>query len=175
MSIETTAYPDGITEEHVSPVLSWRHHASPVSLVIFGLVVFAALSGVLGRERTWVAEAGGAELEVHAPEIIRNGEFFEMRVRLQAAEPIAELAIGIEESLWEDMTVNTMIPGAAEEASADGEARFTFAELPAGTSFLFKIDLQVNPDILGGNAGTITLYDGETELVATDLSITVLP
>jgi hypothetical protein len=175
MSVETTALPDGITEDNVRPVVSWRHHASPLSLVIFGLVVFAALSGALGHERTWVAAAGSAELEVHAPEVIRNGEFFEMRVRLQAAEPIAELAIGIDESLWEDMTVNTMIPAAAEETSANGEARFTFAELPAGTTFLFKIDLQVNPDILGGNEGTVTLYDGETELAATELSITVLP
>jgi hypothetical protein len=33
----------------------------------------------------------------------------------------------------------------------------------------------VNPDILLGNEGTITVYDGETELVATGISIVVLP
>ena len=61
--------------------------------------------------------------------------------------------IGVEESLWEDMTVNTMIPGAADEASANGEFRFTFAELEPGTPFLLKVDLQVNPDIVAGNDG----------------------
>jgi hypothetical protein len=174
MSTESP-FPDGIAEDNVRPIEGWRQQASPLSLVVFGVIVALALSGFLGRERTWSAEAGGMSLEVHVPEIIRNGEFLEMRVRLVSDEPIEELVIGIDESLWEDVTVNTMIPAAAEEASEDGETRFTFAELPAGTSFLFKVDMQINPDILGGNAGTLTAYDGEAELVATDLSITVLP
>ena len=172
---DRTTSPDGITDDHVRPIQGWRRRASPLSLVAFGVIVAVALSGWLGRERTWSAEGERASLEVHAPEIIRNGEFLELRVRLIADRPIEELVIGIEESLWEDVTVNTMIPAAAEEASQDGETRFTFAELPAGASFLFKVDMQINPDILGGNAGTLTAYDGEAELVATDLSITVLP
>ena len=169
-------FPDGIADDNVRPIEGWRRRASPLSLVVFGVIVAVALSGWLGRERTWSAEGGdGTSLEVHAPEIIRNGEFLEMRVRLVSDRPIEELVIGVEESLWEDVTVNTMIPAASEEASQDGETRFTFADLPAGTAFLFKVDMQINPDILGGNDGTLTVYDGEAELVATDLSITVLP
>jgi hypothetical protein len=142
---------------------------------VFGVVVALALSGWLGRERTWSADADGTTLEVHAPEIIRNGEFLEMRVRVTSDTPITELVIGIDESLWEDVTVNTMIPSAADETSEDGEVRLTFAELAAGAAFLFKVDMQINPDIVGGNTGTLTVYDGEAELVATDISITVLP
>lgn len=175
MSISTSKSPDGIADDHIRPIEGWRRHASPLSLVVFGVIVAAALSGWLGRERTWTAEGEGAALEVHAPEIIRNGEFLEMRVRVISDRPIEELVIGIDESLWEDVTVNTMIPAAAEEASEDGEVRLTFAELPADAAFLFKVDMQINPDILGGNVGTLRVYDGEAELVATDLSITVLP
>lgn len=174
MSTAST-FPDGIAEDNVRPIEGWRRKASPLGLVVFGVIVAVALSGWLGRERTWSAEGEGTALEVHAPEIIRNGEFLEMRVRIVSDRPIEELVIGIEESLWEDITVNTMIPAASEESSEDGEARFTFAELPAGTAFLFKVDMQVNPDILVGNDGTLTVYDGEAELVATDLSIAVLP
>ena len=83
--------------------------------------------------------------------------------------------MGIDEALWEDITVNTMIPAPTEETSEDGEARFTFAEMAAGTTFLFKIDLQVNPDIVIGNEGSVTIYDGTDELATADLSITVLP
>lgn len=175
MSSQTPAFPDGIADEHIRPIEGWRRHASPLSLVVFGAVVALALSGWLGRERTWSAEGRGAALEVHAPEIIRNGEFLEMRVRVTSDAPITELVIGIDESLWEDVTVNTMIPAASDEASEDGEVRLTFAELAAGTTFLFKVDMQINPDIVGGNSGTLTIYDGEAELVATELSITVLP
>ena len=98
-----------------------------------------------------------------------------MRISVEADEPIGELCVGIDEALWEDMTVNTMIPAAADEASEDGEFRFTFAELEAGTTFLLKVDLQVNPDIVGGNDGAVTVYDGEKPMATADVSITVLP
>jgi hypothetical protein len=168
-------YPDGITDDNVQPVAAWRRHASPVGLVVFGLIVLLAFSGLLGRERTWAADSGGARLEVHTSEIVRNGEFLEMRIRALAEGDIGELVIGIEDALWEDVTVNTMIPAASEEANENGETRFTFAELPAGTAFLFKVDMQINPDIVAGNAGHVTLYDGESELVTTSISMTVLP
>jgi hypothetical protein len=167
--------PDGIGEEHARPLRGWQRHASPIALVVFGAVIAFGISGLLGREGDWRAEGNGVTLDVHTSEIIRNGEFFEMRVKVQSDDPLSELVIGVDEGLWEDMTVNTMIPGAAEEASVDGEFRFTFAELEANTPFLLKVDLQVNPDIVAGNHGAVTVYDGEEPMATTDVSITVLP
>jgi hypothetical protein len=175
MTTETAIYPDGIGDEHARPLGGWRRHASPLSLGVFGVVVLLALSGMLGHERTWDARGGGSALTVHMPEVIRNGEFFEMRLTIESDEPIAELAIGIDQAIWEDMTVNTMIPSPADEASEDGEFRFTFAELAAGRPFLLKVDAQVNPDILGGNEGLITVYDGEEPLAQVQVEIGVLP
>jgi hypothetical protein len=152
-----------------------RRPATALPLLVFGSVIVLGLVGVLGHERRWTAEANGSGLEVHAPEIIRNGEFFEMRVAVEADAPIEELVIGVDASLWEDMTVNTMIPAASAESSEDAEFRFTYTRLEAGTPFLFKVDLQVNPDILLGNDGAVTVYDGDRELVALDIGITVLP
>jgi hypothetical protein len=174
-SESTGVYPDGIADRHIRPVTGWRRNASPLGLVVFGLVVVLAFSGLLGHERTWDAAGSAASLEVHAPEIIRNGEFFEMRVRVTSHDGIGELVVGIDEALWEDITVNTMIPAPTEETSEDGQARFTFAEMAAGTTFLFKIDLQVNPDIVIGNEGSVTIYDGTDEIATADLTITVLP
>ncbi len=175
MSTETTTFPDGIQERHAAPVSGWRRHASPLSLIAFGVIVLLALLGVLGHERVWVAEDAGARLMVHMPETIRNGEFFEMRVTTVADGPIGELVIGIDQALWEDLTINTLIPAATDEVSEDGEFRFTFASLDAGTEFLLKVDAQVNPDIVGGNDGTVTVYDGETVLTEVQIQMTVLP
>ena len=175
MTTQSTPYPDGIDERHVRPLAGWRRHASPLSLAVFGAVVALALSGLLGHERQWEAQGRSTSLTVHMPEIIRNGEFFEMRVAIESGEAIGELAVGIDQALWEDMTVNTLIPAATDETSEDGEFRFTFAELAAGTPFLLKVDLQVNPDILGGNQGVVTVYDGEDELTRVGVQITVLP
>jgi hypothetical protein len=169
------ATPDGIDERHIQPVDGWQRHASPLSLVVFGVVILLALTGMLGHEREWNAESGGTALTVHMPQVIRNGEFFEMRIAVESDEPIGELVVGIDQAIWEDMTVNTLIPAATDESSEDGEFRFTFAGLPAGTPFRLKIDAQVNPDILGGNEGTVTVYDGEEALVEADVGIGVLP
>ena len=168
--------PDGIGDEHARPTAGWRRHASPLSLAVFGVVIALSLFGVLGHERDWRAQQNGVSLEVHAPETIRNGEFFETRISVASDDRrIDELVIGIEQALWEDVTVNTMIPAATEEESVDGAFRFTFAELEPGTVFLLKFDLQVNPDIVGGNEGRVTVYDGDEVLVETMVSMAVLP
>ena len=166
MSTQPTVFPDGIGEDNVRPVGGWRGSASPLGLVVFGVVVGVALTGLLGHERTWAAESGGTRLEVHTSEVVRNGEFVEMRIRVVPDRDIGELVIGIDDALWEDMTVNTMIPAAGQETNEDGATRFTFAELASGTDFLFKVDVQINPDILAGNAGRVTVYDGDRELVS---------
>ena len=161
-SAEAQRAPDGIGDEHARPTAGWRRHASPLSLAVFGAVIALSLFGVLGHERDWRAEANGVSLEVHAPETIRNGEFFETRISVASeGRHIDELVIGIDQALWEDITVNTMIPAATDEESVDGAFRFTFAELEPGTAFLLKFDLQVNPDIVGGNEGRVTVYDGD--------------
>jgi hypothetical protein len=171
----TAAFPDGIAGEHVAQRTGWRQHASPLALVVFGSVIVLGMAGVLGHERDWSAEGEGATLRVHAPEVTRNGEFFETRITVEAVEAIEEMAIGVDQALWEDMTVNTMIPAATEELSEDGEFRFTFGSIAAGTTFAFKVDLQVNPDIVGGNQGVLTAYDGETPIASIDMGIMVLP
>jgi hypothetical protein len=167
--------PDGITDEHERPIGGWRHHASPLSLVVFGVVLALAAGGVLGHERDWRAEANGAVLVVHTSEVIRNGEFAEMRVTVSSDDPIGDLGIAVAQSLWEDMTVNTMIPAATEERSSNGEFRFVFGPIEAGATFLLKVDLQVNPDTFGGNDGIVAVYDGERLLVEAPISIAVLP
>lgn len=170
-----SAWPDGIGPEHVRELTGWRHHASPLSLVVFGVVVALALSGILGHERDWEVTSGDATLRVHMPETIRNGEFLEIQLEVESATAIGELVIGVEASLWQDITVNTMVPAATEESSEDGELWFTFAALDPGTTFLWKVDAQVNPDSIGGTEGTITVYDGDEPLVSQPIRMTVLP
>ena len=172
---DANALPDGIAEEHVSPKRGLRRFASPLALVVFGSVIVLGLAGFLGHERDWKSQGRGVSLAVHAPEITRNGEFLEMRITVEATSPVEELAIGVDQALWEDMTVNTMIPAASEESAIDGEFVFSFGPMEAGTTFDLKVDLQVNPDIVGGNDGMLTVYDGDTAMTEVHLAITVLP
>jgi hypothetical protein len=173
-TVDAPRAPDGIRSEHIDAD-GRRRHASPTSFVVVGTVVVLGLTGLLGHERDWHTTDRGTSLSIHMPEVIRNGEFVEMRVTVESDADILELGIGVDQALWEDITVNTMIPGATDESSEDGAFRFAFGPLSAGTTFLFKVDAQVNPDIVGGNSGSITVYDGDTVLVSTGIEMTVLP
>lgn len=168
-------WPDGLSTDHQRTVTGLRRHASSLALLALTVVMAWALSGLAGVEETLTEETAAATVTWHAPARIRNGEFLEIRLEVDAHERIGELVIGVDSALWEDFTINTFFPAAAEEASEDGELRFTFGPLEAGTSFLMKVDAQINPDMLWRNEGTVTVYDGEEAIVELPIVIEVLP
>jgi hypothetical protein len=141
-----------------------RHHALPVGLVVLSLAMAAGLVGLAGREETLRAVAAGVRLDWHGPAVIRSGEFLEMRITVDTRDRIDRPVLEVAATLWEDFTINTLIPAPVEEGSLDGAFRL-----------LIKVDAQINPDILGGNAGMVTLYDGEQALVSLPVEIEVLP
>lgn len=167
--------PDGIREEHAEHRRDWKHHASPLGLAIFSVVMLVALLGFFGHERTQTLAENGVEVSWHGPAVIRNGEFLEIRLDVRPEDQIDELVIGVEASLWRDMTINTIIPAPAEEASQDGEFAFTFGEVAAGAEFNLKVDAQINPDLFGGTRGAVRVYDGEELLVELPISMEVRP
>jgi hypothetical protein len=168
--------PDGIERRHIDPTGgAWRNGAG---LVVFSVAVVLSLFGVYGREHTVAAtdRAGGVRASVHLPEVLRNGEFFEMQFRIEVGDvAVEDLTIAVDASVWRDITVNTFIPAATEESSEDEAYRFAFGPMEAGSTFVAKVDAQVNPDILGANRGVIGVYDGEQLLLELPIEIGVLP
>lgn len=153
----------------------WRRHASAIGLAVLALAMAFALTGLAGVEERLADESDVATVTWDSPARIRNGEFFEMRLSVDAHEAIDELVVGVEAALWEDFTINTFFPAATEELSEDGELLFSFGPLEAGTSFLMKVDAQINPDMLWRNEGTVTVYDGEQPIAEVPVVIEVLP
>ncbi|WP_145923396.1 hypothetical protein [Sphingopyxis macrogoltabida] len=168
--------PDGISEKMISGQ-RWHRHASPVSFVLLAAVVAIALSGLVGGQPSPLRsqDFGAARLEVKTPSVIRNGEFFETRIRVEATRDISDAVLAVSPSLWTDMTINTMIPAAAEESYKDGAYRFSYGKLRAGETLVVKIDGQINPPLFAGTRGDIALFDGERRLGSMPLQIKVLP
>lgn len=173
MEARAATWPDGLEDRHAEPLTG--RQALPVGLIVLSLVMAAGLVGLAGREATATVSGGGMRLEWHAPTVIRNGEFLEMRITLESADAVGRPVLGIDASLWEDFTVNSFIPAAVDESSANGEFRFEFAPMDPGASLLIKVDAQINPDTLGGNTGMVTVYDGDQSLVSLPVQIEVLP
>lgn len=166
--------PDGIDPAHSRAgglPLNW------LPLAILSAVMLLALLGLFGggRARPIVTEGAAARLEVTTPRVIRNGEFFETRIRILARQPIDDATLSVSTGLWRDMTINTMIPAPTEEKAEQGAFRFAYGRLEAGDVLDIKIDGQINPPLFAGTHGDIGLEDGDRPLLRIPLAITVLP
>lgn len=174
MTDQARDFPDGIAARNLDGRgARWNW----VSLAVLALVMLAAMLGAFGggASRPVVAKAGAASLTVAVPRTIRNGEFFEMRVRIEARQPIARAVLVVPTSLWRDMTINTMIPAPSQEKAEHGAFRFDYGGLKAGDVLDIKIDGQINPRLFAGTRGAIELADDGRTLARIPLHIRVLP
>lgn len=155
----------------------WHRHASPLSLVLLGAIVLAALLGFAGGTPAPVRTArfAAATLTVKAPALIRNGEFVETRIVVEANTAIAQPVIGVDAAYWRDITVNTMMPAPADEAFAGGMFRFNYGALEPGDKLEIKIDGQINPSLFQGTRGRVALFDGDRLIGSQRLELRVLP
>lgn len=170
----TPSYPDGIGPRHATPgAMGWRL----LPVLALGALLLLALSGALGGQANPVitGRSTTADLAFKAPQVLRNGEFFEMRVTITARQPIARPVVAVSAAYLHDLTINSFIPAATEEGFADGMFVFEFEPLPAGQALEIKLDGQVNPPLVGVNEGLLQLRDGERTLVTLHPRLRVLP
>jgi hypothetical protein len=171
-------YPEGIGDsEAEASGRGLRRHASVISVVLLGVILIVALTGLLGggAPTRHVADAPAASRAVVSPRVLRNGEFFEMRFEVAARQALEKPSLEVDPALWRQLTVNTQLPGAKEESFKNGMLHFDYDRLAAGDRLEVKIDGQVNPPLMAGTAGTVALKDGEREIARVPIRITVLP
>jgi hypothetical protein len=171
------SFPDNLDETHVAGSPGRDRIASVIALVLLTILLGTAFTGVLGGwpSRTAQIVAPSVTLSVKTPRTLRNGMFFETEIAVTPRRPVQDLTIAVDRSLWKDFTVNTMIPAAADETFEDGRYRFSYGAVEAGKSLVVKIDSQINPSLIGGTAGGLAVYDGDTLLTELPISIEVRP
>ena len=170
-------YPEGIREEHTRRRSFLQHYLAWLALALLAALLALALTGVLGGHPnpTVTADNERAQLAVNTPHILRSGEFFEMRFRVRAKQPIAKPVLAVSHAYLRDLTLNTFKPSPAKETSDGTFYRLEFDALEAGEAFEVMIDGQVNPDLFGGTKGSIELLDGETPIARLPLELEVRP
>lgn len=166
-----------MADRHATAGGSFRRNRGWLAFVVLSLLMAGALSGLLGgvHNRDLSARTPAAAMRVHAPAVLRNGEFFEFRVQITARRDIAEPVIAISAPYWRDVTINTMVPAPAEETFSGDAFQFKYEALKAGDRLEMKIDGQINPARIGGSRGLVSLLDGETPVAQTPIELTVLP
>lgn len=168
------AMPDGIALENI---VHRRQRANPLPLALLAALLGAGLAGLLGgaSDNVRVAHDEAASISVRAPEILRSGMVFETLVEVRPTRSVDDLAVGVSDTLWRQMTINTVLPTAEKEDYRDGWHRFSFGPARAGEIVRFKIDGQINPPLFAGTSGEIVAFDGERKLAGLTLRMRVLP
>ena len=147
-----------------------------VVVTLLALLLLAGLLNVFGqRPQTTEAAAAAASLKVYAPSRVRGGLYYEARFTVTARRHLEDATLVLDSGWAEGITINTVEPSPVGEASRDGKLAFELGHIPAGTSYIFFLQQQVNPTNVGRRSQDVALYDGETFLTSVDRSITVFP
>lgn len=150
--------------------------ARRIGYLILGLLAILGLLGVFGqRPATDTADASAARLELYAPSHVRGGLLFMARFRITAHEDMKKATLVLDPGWAESMTINTIEPAPTDETSDNGRLALTLGPIKAGDSFLLFMQFQVNPTNVGRRNQTATLFDGGTEILHIDRTITVFP
>ncbi|HET6174523.1 MAG TPA: hypothetical protein VFD90_18095 [Gaiellales bacterium] len=145
-------------------------------LLLLGLLVLAALLNRFGQRPTTSSGASpSAALEVQSPENLRGGLIFQARFTITARERLAKPTLILQRGWFESMSVNSIVPDAAQQDARDGRVRLTYPPLAAGSSRVVWIYFQVNPTNLGKRSQDVVLADGSRRLAAVHRSVTVWP
>lgn len=171
-----TERPQGIDDSHVYEVW-WHKHASPASILLIGALLAAALLGLFGGQPHPVRYIAtpAATVELQFPEILRNGEFFEMRATITTRRKFDDLRLAIDAHYWRDLTINTMIPAPSEEMSENGQFIFSYGPIESGQKVTLKFDGQINPSMFAGTNGHLKLMDGEKTVSVIPVALKVFP
>jgi hypothetical protein len=151
----------------------------PLRRVLLALVTLVCVAGLLNvfgqRPETTTAAVSAASLEVYAPSRVRGGLYYEARFTVRAHEELKNATLVLDSGWAEGITINTVEPSPIGEGSRDGRLVFELGHVRAGTSYVFFLQLQVNPTNVGRRSQDVELYDGETLLTSVDRSVTVYP
>ena len=147
-----------------------------IGVVLVCAFLVLGLLNVFGqRPATSSAANPTAKLKVYAPKRVRGGLYYEARFTIDALADLKSATIVLDPGWSESITINTVEPSPVGEASRDGKLAFDLGHIPKGDSYIFFLQLQVNPTNIGHRSQDVWLYDGETELLHIDRSITIWP
>jgi Protein of unknown function (DUF421) len=103
---------------------------------------------VLKRDRD-LAGREAATLKLHAPPRVRSGVLYEARFHVSAQRDLKRATLLLGPSWVEGMTLNTIEPSPAHEASANGQLSFELGHIPAGGSYILFLEFRTNPTNVG--------------------------
>jgi hypothetical protein len=145
-------------------------------LVVVAVIPVLALFNVFGQAPSRAsADSPPAALIVSAPSHVRGGLLFQARFTIIAHQEIKNATLNLSRGWAEEMTINTLEPAPSQETSDNGRLSFQLGDIPAGQTFAFYMQFQVNPVAVGSRSQVAELLDGSAHLVSLTRHVTVFP
>jgi hypothetical protein len=112
---------------------------------------------------------------VTAPDRLRGGLIFQVRVTVVAYSAIHSLNLEFDPGWWESMSVNSIEPQPTSQTSANGKVVLAYGKLSAADRLTIWIYFQVNPTNVGDRREDVWALDGSTTLAHIHRSLTIFP
>ena len=149
-------------------------------LVIIGLlvlfVVLAAGNAFGQRPSSHTSVSPAATLTVSSPAHVRGGLIFQTRVDITAHRNIAAPTVALSGGWFDGMTLNSVQPGPAKQASAGQGVTFSYPPLAAGRAMTVWFEWSVNPtNLVWDRSQLFQLSDGSVPILDLRLPVTVFP
>ncbi len=170
--------PEGLVLERSRDLAGRTRHPYYRRLLLGAIAVLPvlALFGVFGQKpSTTTVDVRAARLSVTAPERLRSGLIFQVRVEVLAHRNIHELQIVFDRGWWESMSVNSIVPEPSSETSQNGKVALSYGALQPGQSVTAWIYFQVNPTNVGKRRENVAIADGPVPLAELHRSLTIFP
>lgn len=168
--------PQGIERKHIHEAKGSTFRRGPFGLAALALVLAPAFFDVYGSKLELAGAGTGLRFTVEGPARLRNGEYFEMILNIEAENAVEDTVVLIGAPLLRDITVNTLLPDPSAQSFRDGSFEFRFGPLGAGENLVVKLDGQVNTSHTpSANEGAIAVAEGEIIVATVDYAMEVLP
>jgi hypothetical protein len=150
----------------------WRRGA----LVVVAAIPVLGLLDVFGqRAEPDTYQNGAASLLINSPAHVRGGLIFTTEIAITPRQPLHDARLYLDNGWFQSMSLNGVSP---QPSSQNAEGRWQiwdYGPIRAGATFQVWISWQTNPTNLGRHAQNVELYDGGSQLMTVQRTLTVFP
>jgi hypothetical protein len=173
-----TDSPVGIDRARHQDLTGRTHHVwwRRAALLVIAAVPVLGLLNVFGQHATPVSyQSPSATLVINSPVHVRGGLVFTTEIVITPRQLLHDARLYLDNGWFEAMSLNGVAPQPSTQTAQGRWQVWDFGKIPAATPFHVWISWQTNPTNLGRHAQTVALYDGGTQLMTAQRTLTVFP
>jgi hypothetical protein len=170
--------PVGIDRSRHQNLTGRKHHVwwRRSALVVIAALPVLGLLNVFGQHATPVTyQSPAASLLINSPAHVRGGLVFTTEIVITPHEQVHDARLYLDNGWFQAMSLNGIAPQPSTESAQGRWQVWDFGQIRAATAFAVWISWQTNPTNLGRHSQTVALYDGGTQLMSAQHTITVFP